>query len=100
MRDITVLRQIAADLDRSGGLHTQVVFFTETIDWPSLLVQTEHSTQIWYCKDAFWTGQVLDEEGTPIATIQTTIGDDAYAGEVADRIMDIYRMLRTLPETR
>jgi hypothetical protein len=37
--------------------------------------------------------------GEPVATIQTTIGEEASASEVADGIKAIYRMLRTEQET-
>jgi hypothetical protein len=48
-----------------------------------------------------WTGQLFPGEagGEPIATILTTIGQDASASEAADAIKAIYRMLRTEHET-
>jgi hypothetical protein len=48
-----------------------------------------------------WTGQLVNDEagGEPVATILTTIGQDASAGEAADAIKAIYRMLRIERET-
>jgi hypothetical protein len=45
-----------------------------------------------------WTARLLNADGAAIATIETTIGEDASAGEVADGIKAIYRPLRTSPE--
>jgi hypothetical protein len=49
----------------------------------------------------YWTGQLFAHEagGEPIATILTTIGEDASASEAADGIKAIYRILRTQRET-
>jgi hypothetical protein len=97
MRDLTVLRQIAHDLDGWSGVHAQVV--TEDVAWPSVHVQAQEGAQAWQCIHDRWAAQLLDAGGVVIATIETTIGDDASAGEVADGIKAIYRMLRTEPET-
>jgi hypothetical protein len=42
---------------------------------------------------------LLKGTGEPVATIQTSIGEDASASEVADGIKAVYRMLRTEHET-
>jgi hypothetical protein len=43
---------------------------------------------------------VLDAAGgAPVATIETTIDDDADAGEVVDRLKVIYRMPKSEPES-
>jgi hypothetical protein len=97
MRDLTVLRQVAAHLDGWSGLHAHAV--TEDVAYPSVRVQGQEGAQTWQCAHDHWTAQVLDAGGVPIATIQTTIGEGASAGEVADRIKAIYRPLRTPPET-
>jgi hypothetical protein len=57
--------------------------------------------QVWRCVHDHWTGHLLrdDATGEPVATIQTSIGTDASASEVADGIKAIYRMLRTDRET-
>jgi hypothetical protein len=47
-----------------------------------------------------WIGLLADEAGgEPIATILTTIGQDASASEAADGIKAIYGLLRTERET-
>jgi hypothetical protein len=102
MRDMTVLRQIAAHLDGWSGLRTRVA--TEDVGWPSVYVAPVGSAtgaQLWQCVHDRWTGYLLDDDGAvePVATIQTGIGEDASASEVADGIKAIYRMLRTAPET-
>jgi hypothetical protein len=97
VRDLTVLRQIAHHLDGWSGLNAQIV--TEGVAWPGVQVQAGGGAQTWQCEHDRWTGQVLHAAGVPIATIQTTIGEDASAGEVADGIKAIYRLLRTAPET-
>jgi hypothetical protein len=93
VRDMTVLRQLAAHLDGWGGLRAQVV--TEGVAWPSVQLQGHDHAQTWQCVQDYWTGQVIDTDGEPIATIETTIGGDATASEVADGIKRIYRILRT-----
>lgn len=102
MRDLTVLRQIVAHLDGWSDLRAQVV--TERISWPG--VQVAHvgsgtGIQLWQCPGARWTGQLFDDGGVvgePVATIQTTIGEDASASEVADGIKAVYRAMRTEQE--
>jgi hypothetical protein len=102
MRDLTVLRQIVAHLDGWSDLRTQVV--TEDISWPSVHVARGRSgtgSQLWQCAGTRWTGQLFDDRGVvgqPVATIQTTIGEDASASEVADGIKAIYRAMRTEQE--
>jgi hypothetical protein len=96
MRDITVLRQIAAHLDGWSDLRARVA--TEDTSWPSLHVtRTGSGVQVWQCVQDRWTGRLFDDvgqAGEPVATIQTTIAEDASASEVADGIKAIYRMLR------
>jgi hypothetical protein len=53
----------------------------------------------WQCVIDRWTAQVLDASGVPIATIRTTIGDDASVGEVANSIKASYPMVRTPPQS-
>jgi hypothetical protein len=101
MRDLTVLRQLAAHLDGWSDLRAQV---TTEADWPSVHVARAGSgigAELWHCVDAHWTGQLFTDEsgGDPVATIVTTIGQDASASEAADGIKAIYRMLRTEHET-
>jgi hypothetical protein len=99
MRDLSVLRQIVAHLDGWSDLRAQVV--TEDIGWPSVHVAHVRSgtgIQLWQCPGTRWTGQLFDDGGVagePVATIQTTIGEDASASEVADGIKAIYRAMRT-----
>jgi hypothetical protein len=101
MRDLTVLRQLAAHLDGWCDLRARV---TTEVDWPSVHVARVSSgtgAELWQCEHDHWTGRLLTDEagGEPIATILTTIGKDASAGEAADAIKAIYRMLRTERET-
>jgi hypothetical protein len=101
MRDLTVLRQLAAHLDGWSDLHARVA--TE-VDWPSVHVARVGSrigAELWRCVHDHWTGQLVNDEagGEPVATILTTIGQDASAGEAADAIKAIYRMLRIERET-
>ena len=101
MRDLTVLRQLAAHLDGWSDLRARVA--TE-VDWPSVHVARVSSgigAELWQCVQDHWTGQLFTDEagGEPIATILTTIGQDASAGEAADAIKAIYRMLRIERET-
>ena len=64
-------------------------------------VRSGIGAELWHCVDAYWRGQLFTDEsgGDPVATIVTTIGRDASAGEAADGIKAIYRMLRTEHET-
>jgi hypothetical protein len=101
MRDLTVLSQLAAHLDGWSDLRARVA--TE-VDWPSVHVARVSSgsgAELWQCVQEHWTGQLVPDEagGAPIATILTTIGQDASASEAADGIKAIYRMLRTERET-
>jgi hypothetical protein len=101
MRDLTVLSQLAAHLDGWSDLRARVA--TE-VDWPSVHVARVSSGsggELWQCVRDHWTGQLFTDEagGEPIATILTTIGQDASASEAADGIKAIYRMLRTERET-
>jgi hypothetical protein len=102
MRDMTVLRQIAAHLDGWSDLRTHVT--TDHVDWPSVHVTRSSSgtgAQLWQCVHDRWTGHLLDDDGAGelVATIQTSIGEDASASEVADGIKAVYRMLRTEQES-
>jgi hypothetical protein len=103
MRDMTVLRQIAAHLDGWSDLRARVA--TQDISWPSVYIARVGSgtgIQLWQCVRDRWTGQLFDDAGAvgeSVATIQTTIGEDASASEVTDGIKAIYRMLRTEQET-
>jgi hypothetical protein len=102
MRDMTVLRQIAAHLDGWSDLRTRVT--TEDLDWPGVHVTRSRpgtGAQVWRCVHDRWTGHLLRDDGSgePVATIQTSIGTDASASEVADGIKAVYRMLRTERET-
>jgi hypothetical protein len=101
MRDMTVLRQVAAHLDGWSDLRARVA--TEDVSWPSVHVAragSETRVQLWRCVQDRWTSHLLDDGvGEPVATIQTSIGEDASASEVADGIKAIYRMLRTEQET-
>jgi hypothetical protein len=97
MRDLTVLSQLAAHLDGWSDLRARVA--TEA-DWPSVHVARVGSgigAELWQCVQDHWTGQLFADEagGEPMATIQTTIGQEASASEAADGIKAIYRMLRT-----
>jgi hypothetical protein len=97
MRDLTVLRQLAAHLDGWSDLRARVA--TEG-DWPSVHVARVGSgigAELWQCVQDHWTGQLFADEagGEPIASIVTTIGQHASASEAADGIKAIYRMLRT-----
>ena len=101
MRDLTVLRQLAAHLDGWSGLRARVA---SEDDWPSVHVARVSSgigAELWQCAGDRWTGQLFAAEagGEPIATILTTIGQEASASEAADGIKAIYRMLRTERET-
>jgi hypothetical protein len=101
MRDLTVLRQVAAHLDGWSDLRAQVA--SGDVDWPSVQVARTSAgagAELWQCARDHWTGQLLAGEGAgqPIATIQTTIDERASASEVADGIKAIYRMLRTAHE--
>jgi hypothetical protein len=100
MRDMTVLRQIAAHLDGWSDLRTRVT--TDDLDWPGVHVSrggAGSGAQVWRCVHDRWTGHLLDDgTGEPLATIQTSIGEDASASEVADGIKAVYRMLRTEQE--
>jgi hypothetical protein len=100
VRDMTVLRQIAAHLDGWGGLRTRVA--TDGA-WPSVHVArvgAATGAQSWQCVRDRWTAHLFDDDGAgePVATIDSSIGDDASASEVADGIKAIYRLLRTDPE--
>jgi hypothetical protein len=102
MRDMTVLRQIAAHLDGWSDLRTRVT--TEVLDWPGVRVTRSGSgtgALLWRCVHDRWTGHLLGDDGAgePVATIQTSIGEEASASEVADGIKAVYRMLRTEQET-
>ena len=101
MRDLTVLSQLAAHLDGWSDLRAQV---TTEVDWPSVRVarvSPGSGAELWQCVHDHWTGQLFtDEAGSePIATILTTIGEDASASEAADGIKAIYRTLRSARET-
>ena len=98
---MTVLRQIAAHLDGWSDLRTRVATHA---GWPSVHVARIGSgtgAQSWQCVRDRWTGHLFNDDGAgePVATIQTSIGEDASASEVADGIKAIYRMLRTEQET-
>jgi hypothetical protein len=100
MRDLTVLSQLAAHLDGWSDLRARTA--TEA-DWPSVHVSRAGSgigAELWQCVHDRWTGQLFTDEagGEPIATILTSIGQDASASEAADGIKAIYRTLRTEPE--
>jgi hypothetical protein len=102
MRDLTVLRQIAAHLDGWSDLRTQVA--TDRVGWPGVHVArigAGTGAELWRCVHDHWTADLFDGDGAgaPVATIQTVIGEDASASEVADGIKAIYRMLRTDRET-
>jgi hypothetical protein len=103
MRDMTVLRQIAAHLDGWSNLRARVA--TEEVNWPSVhltLGTSGTGSQLWRCVRDRWTGHLFDDPdavGEPVATIQTTIAENASASEVTDAIKAIYRMLRTEQET-
>jgi hypothetical protein len=97
MRDLTVLSQLTAHLNGWSDLRARVA--TEA-DWPSVhvaRVSSGNGAELWQCVHDHWTGQLFTDElgGEPIATILTTIGQDASASEAADGIKAIYRMLRT-----
>jgi hypothetical protein len=102
MRDMTVLRQIAAHLDGWSNLRARVA--TEEVNWPSVHLSGGGSgagSQLWRCVRECWTGHLFSDPGAvgePVATIQTTIGEEASASEVSDGIKAIYRMLRTEQE--
>jgi hypothetical protein len=89
---MTVLRQVAAHLDGWSDLRA------EGVTWPSVHVAGSGASVLWQCVQDRWTGQVFDAGGElaePVATIQTTIAEDASASEVADAIKAIQRMMRT-----
>jgi hypothetical protein len=97
VRDMTVLRQIAAHLDGWSGLRARVA--TDGA-WPSVHVArvgAATGAHSWQCVHDRWTAHLFDDDGAgePVATIHTGIGDDASASEVADGIKAIYRLLRT-----
>jgi hypothetical protein len=98
---MTVLRQIAAHLDGWSDLRTRVA--TDHAGWPGVHVVRSGAaagSQLWQCVHDRWTGHLFDDgAGEPVATIQTSIGEDGSASEVADGIKAIYRMLRTERET-
>ena len=83
MRDMTVLRQIAVHLDGWSDLRARVA--TEDISWPSVHVARVGSgtgIHLWQCVRDRWTGLLFDDDsvvGEPVATIQTTIGEEASA---------------------
>ena len=94
MRDVTVLRQIAAHLDGWSGLRARV----ETDgDWPSVHVAGGGAGAgglLWRCVRERWAGLLLEDGGGgPVATVETTIGQEASASEVADAIKRIYLLL-------
>jgi hypothetical protein len=93
MRDVTVLRQIAAHLDGWSGLRARV---DTDGDWPSVHVAGGAAAGglLWQCVRQRWAGLLLEDGGgEPVATLETTIGQDASASEVADAIKRIYRLL-------
>jgi hypothetical protein len=94
MRDVTVLRQIAAHLDGWGGLHARV---DTDGDWPSVHVAgggADAGGLLWRCVGQRWAGLLLEDGGgEPVATVETTIGQDASASEVADAIKRVYHLL-------
>ena len=94
-----MLRQIAAHLDGWSGLRTRVA--TDPTGWPGVHVAGPATgSQSWQCVHDRWTARLFDGgAGEPVATIDTSIGEDASASEVADGIKAIYRMLRTDQET-
>jgi hypothetical protein len=96
LRDLTVLRQIAAHLDGWGGLRARVV---TDADWPGVHVTGGPGPGglLWRCSGQRWAAELLADGGAggPVATIQTGIGEDASASEVADAIKDLYRLLGT-----
>ena len=99
MRDMTVLRQIAAHLDGWGGLRARV---DTDGDWPGVHVAAGGPGAgglRWQCVRQHWAGQLLEDGGVgdPVATIQTSIGEDASASEVADAIKRIYHLLGAGP---
>jgi hypothetical protein len=100
MRDMTVLRQVAAHLDGWSEVSAEVAA-DDAPSWPSVLVVGSGGTMLWHCLEDRWTGELHDPDGAidaPVATIQTTIGEDASASEVADGIKATYRGLRTHSE--
>jgi hypothetical protein len=94
MRDMTVLRQIAAHLDGWGGLRARV---DTDGDWPSVHVAgggADAGGLLWQCVGQRWAGLLLEDgDGEPVATVATTIGQDASASEVADAVKRIYHLL-------
>src|SRR4029453_7813501 len=101
MRDLTVLSQLAAHLDGWSDLRARTA--TEA-DWPSVHVARADSgigAELWQCVHDHWTGQLFTDEagGQPIATILTTIGQDASASEAAEGIKATTLHPRTEPET-
>jgi hypothetical protein len=100
MRDVTVLRQIAAHLDGWSNLRARVA--TDEVSWPSVHLSggPGAGSQLWQCVRDCWTGQLFegpDAVGEPVATVHTAIGEDASASEVSDGIKAIYRLLGTGP---
>jgi hypothetical protein len=94
MRDVTVLRQIAAHLDGWERLHARVV--TDG-DWPGVQVAGDGpgaGALLWRCVRERWAAELLEDvAGEPVATIQTGIAEEASASEVADAIKAIHRLL-------
>jgi hypothetical protein len=81
---------------RRSGPRVRVA--TENVGWPSIeITHAGYGTgvQRWQCVQERWTGHLFDDDraGEPVATIQTTIAEDAGASEVADGIKAIHRLL-------
>jgi hypothetical protein len=109
MRDLTVLRTVAAGLDGWSDLHARL----EAEQWPSVLVgrwREGAGVELWACRPGHaWHGELFDHDpgaaggfdrARPVATITTTIPEAASASEVVDGIKALYRRLRTSPVER
>lgn len=82
-------------MDGCSNLRAEVA---TDVSWPSVHVAGSGASLLWQCVQDRWTGQLFSPNGDfsePVATLQTTIGEDASASEVAYGIKAIYRMMRT-----
>ena len=108
MRDLTVLKQIAAHLHGWAGLHAWMV--DEEVDFPAVFVTPDTHTlgktgdALWRCLPGRgWEGLIYDYGGYNVSPVVATVRletIDIYAGasEVADAIKAVYRHLRTTKE--
>jgi hypothetical protein len=72
MRDLTVLRQVAAHLDGWNGLRAEVA---TDVNWPSVHVTRGRSGgagQLWQCTQDRWIGQLLEGNDRQVGGLRPT----------------------------